>query len=155
MENKIHEIVQQFIEKIGSRINKIKVEYDQNLKLYKVNIDSTEPSVLIGHKGENINALQHLIRLILWKNNPDLEFDLAIDVDNYKKRQEEKILKMADRKVEMVRKISAPQSLPAMNPYFRRIIHLYLAQEKFNDIRTESHGEGESRYIVIKPQLII
>ena len=155
MENEIHEIVQKFLEKINSKLIRIRIDFEKSNNLYRLNIDTDDASLLIGHHGETINAIQHLIKLIAWKTHPKEEFDLYLDIDNYKKRQEESIIKIADRKVDMVRKLSSPQSLPAMSPYFRRVVHLYLAQDKFNDIRTESLGEGELRYVVIKPQLII
>ena len=155
MENEIHEIVQKFLEKINSKLIRIRIDFEKSNNLYRLNIDTDDASLLIGHHGETINAIQHLIKLIAWKTHPKEEFTFYLDIDNYKKRQEESIIKIADRKVDMVRKLSSPQSLPAMSPYFRRVVHLYLAQDKFNDIRTESLGEGELRYVVIKPQLII
>jgi spoIIIJ-associated protein len=110
---------------------------------------------MIGHHGENIGALQHLAKLFIWKKYPEIKIEISLDIDNYRKRQEENILKMAERKVDMVRKLSSPQSLPAMAPYFRRLVHLHLSQDRFKDISTESQGQGEYRYIVIKPELTI
>lgn len=157
MENEIHISIEGLLTKIGVTINKIKVEKTEE-NSYKINIETSHPNLMIGHRGENIGALQHVLKLFLW-NRADREGfprpNINLDVENYKRRQEENILKLAERKVDMVRKLSSPQSLPAMSPYFRRVVHLHLTQEKFSDIITESQGQGDYRYIVIKPEIII
>jgi spoIIIJ-associated protein len=158
MEDTIHEIIENLIGKMGCTINKFRFEKDPEGG-YNVNLETSNPNLMIGHHGENIGALQHIAKLILWnKLGPDTSEerpDLSLDIDNYRKRQEENVINLAERKVEMVRKLASPQSLPAMAPYFRRVVHLHLAQEKFKDIRTESEGQGEYRYIVIKPEIVI
>lgn len=160
MENTIHQILEDLVQKMGCSLNKIRVEKmaDQS---FRVNIETSHPNLMIGYRGENINALQHLCKLLLW-NKLDLESaepankpEITLDIDNYRRRQEQHVIQLAERKVEMVRKLSSPQSLPAMAPYFRRVVHMHLTQEKFKDISTESQGEGEMRYIVIKPELVI
>lgn len=153
MENLIHEVVETFLHKLNTHFSKIKIEKN-NQNVYKVNIESDEPNLLIGHHGENILALQHLIKLVLWQKE-ESDYSIYVDIDNYRKRQEENVLKVAERKVEMARKLNSPQALPPMAPYFRRLIHLHLTQEKFQDIVTESKGEGDHRYITIKPKLVI
>ncbi len=158
MENKIHQVLEQTLNKMGISINKIRIEQPET-NSFKINIETSHPNLMIGHHGENINAVQHIIKLILWaeldRENITEKPEISLDIENYRRRQEQNIINLAERKVEMVRKLSSPQSLPVMTPYFRRLVHLYLAQEKFNDIKTESEGEGELRHIVIKPEVNI
>lgn len=160
MENTIHQILEELVQKMGCSLNKIRIEKNAD-QSFRINIETSHPSLMIGYRGENINALQHLCKLLLW-NKLDVESaetgtkpEITLDIDNYRRRQEQHVIDLAERKVEMVRKLSSPQSLPAMAPYFRRVVHMHLTQEKFRDISTESHGEGEMRYIVIKPELVI
>lgn len=158
MENTIHQILEELVGKMGCSLNKIRIEKQAD-NSFRVNIETSHPNLMIGYRGENINALQHLTKLLLWNKMETTESadrpEITLDIDNYRRRQEQHVIQLAERKVEMVRKLSSPQSLPAMAPYFRRVVHLHLAQEKFNDISTESQGEGEYRYIVIKPELVI
>ncbi len=158
MEEIIHEIVENLVGRMGGTINKFRFEQDPEGG-YNVNLETSDPNLMIGHHGENIGALQHIAKLILWNrlgpDSPEGRPDFSLDIDNYRHRQEENVISLAERKVEMVRKLSSPQSLPVMNPYFRRVVHLHLAQEKFSDIRTESQGQGDYRFIVIKPEIII
>ena len=155
MEDQIHDILEGLFTKLGCSINKIRIEKAPEENSYKINLTTDNPNLMIGHHGENIGALQHLAKLLIWKEFAENRPEISLDIDNYRKRQEENIIKMAERKVDMVRKLSSPQSLPAMSPYFRRLVHLHLTQDKFHDITTESQGQGEYRYIVIKPELII
>ncbi len=157
MENKIHRHLETLLEKIGVSINKIRIETPEE-NSFKINIETSHPNLMIGHHGENIGAVQHLLKLLLWadldkEDTPRPE--ISLDIENYRRRQEQHIIQLAERKVEMVRQLSSPQSLPAMAPYFRRVVHLHLAQEKFNDVKTESQGQGEYRFIVIKPEITI
>ena len=150
METLIQEIIEDLLNRLSTPFRKIRIEKrDENT--YRVNIESEEPSLLIGHHGENISALQNIVKQVLWKKN-DSNYNIVLDVDDYRKRQEENVIKMAERKVEMVRKTQQAQPLPPMSPYFRRVIHLYLA-EKCADLTTESMGEGDMRHIVVKPKV--
>ncbi len=149
METMIQEILEELLARLSTPFRKIRIEKRPDSG-YRVNIESEEPSLLIGHHGENITALQNILKSILW-NKTDEDFSLVLDIDDYRKRQEENVIKMAERKVEMVRKNKQPQPLPAMSAYFRRVVHLYLA-EKFHDVETESIGEGDFRHIEIKPK---
>jgi spoIIIJ-associated protein len=157
MENQIHQIIETLLNKIGVGINKIRIEKTPEGG-YRVNIETSHPNLMIGHRGETIGAMQHLVKLLFWKETDRQDIsrpELSLDIESYRKRQEQNIIQLAERKVEMVRKLSSPQSLPAMSPYFRRVVHLHLAQDKYQDISTESQGDGDYRYIVIKPEIII
>lgn len=147
METLIQETVEEILRKLSTPFRRVRVEVKED-NSYRVNIESEEPSLLIGHHGENIHALQSLLRIIIWKKQQG-EYNLVVDVDDYRKRQEENVIKMAERKVDVVRKTKQSQALPPMSPYFRRVVHIYLAS-KFEDILTESVGEGDHRHLTIK-----
>jgi len=151
METLIQETLEEILNRLSTPFRKIRIEMKDD-NTYRVNIESEEPSLLIGHHGENIYALQNILRTIIF-HKQDSNFNLVIDVDDYRKRQEENVIKMAERKVDSVRKNGEPQSLPPMSPYFRRLIHMHLATDDFKDITTESIGEGEMRHLTIKPRI--
>lgn len=148
METLLQETIEDILNRISSPFRKIKIEKREDT--YRINIESEEPSLLIGHHGENIFALQNLLKIIIWKKQPG-EYKILLDIDDYRKRQEENVIKLAERKADQVMKTQQPQSLPAMSPYFRRVVHLHLA-EKFTNLMTESVGEGDFRHITIKPK---
>lgn len=119
--------------------------------IYHANILTPEASMLIGHNGENLQALQYLMKSLLWRTKViEEQVVFVVDVDNYKKRYEDRLLKLAEERVERVRENNSRETLPPMTPYHRRLVHLHLTTPQFSDISTESIGEGDNRRIVIK-----
>ena len=96
-----------------------------------------------------------MLKCILWKKRLGNDTQITLDVDGYKKRQEESIIRLAERKAEYAIESQQVVTLSPMNPYFRRKIHLFLAEsEVFKDkVTTESTGEGNDRSIKIIPVL--
>jgi spoIIIJ-associated protein len=152
MDTIIRETLEDILQRLSTPFRKIRIEKKDD-NTYRANIESEEPSLLIGHHGENIFALQNILRTIVFKKQ-DGDYNVVIDVDDYRKRQEENIIKMAERKVETVRQTGHDQALPPMSPYFRRLIHIHLAQTGYGDVETESVGEGDYRHLTIKAKNI-
>jgi spoIIIJ-associated protein len=153
IEKSLTEILETLLTKIEAPFDKINIEKDDTDKMdmYRINIETEDPSMLIGFHGENIQALQHLLKVTTWKQTQK-DFNILLDVDNYRKRQEDNVINLAQRKVEMARKTRKTQVLPPMSPYFRRVVHLYLTKPEYSDIITESIGDGDHRQVTILPQ---
>lgn len=149
IEDLIKETLEQLLIKLGTDYNKITIEEEEK-DSYLVNIESENPSLLIGYHGDNIQALQHILKVLLWKKTNSEHFNILLDVDNYRQRQEENILHLAERYVEKCRQTGRPQKLPAMSPYFRRKVHMYCMGAGLDDIETESQGSGDLRYVILK-----
>ena len=153
MEDLVQETLASILQHVGVPFRKFKVSVDKNhpsgVVVYRIDIDSDEAATLIGFHGETIYALQHLLKSLVWKKTSENIF-VIVDVDSYRKRQEESVLALAIRKVESARKTLQEQVLPPMSPYFRRVIHLALTKPEFSDIMTESVGEGDQRAVTIK-----
>ncbi len=128
----------------------VKVYADGDLT--RVDIDSTDASRLIGWHGETLNAVQHLLKSII-RTAEKLSRTpfIVVDVDGYRKSQEDKVRTIADQKADFVRRTGNRIALSPMSPYFRRIVHLHVASvPALQDLTTESVGEGEYRQIVLK-----
>lgn len=147
MEKTIKKIIEELLVKLEADFNKVSIKEEDGI--YKINIESDNPSLLIGHHGETIYALQNLLKTLAWKKSKGEEFNILVDIDGYRKRQEENVINLADRKAKKVLETGAVESLPPMSPYFRRVVHLYL-KENFKGLETESSGEGDLRKVVIK-----
>jgi spoIIIJ-associated protein len=118
----------------------------------RVDIDSTEASRIIGWHGETLNSLQHVLKSMI-RTEEKLERTplVIVDVDGYRKMQEEKVIKIAEQKADFVRRTGNRIALSPMSPYFRRIVHLYIANTpSLGDLTTESVGEGDYRQIVLR-----
>jgi spoIIIJ-associated protein len=149
IEETLRELIENILNKLGTEYDKVQIEEDEKDD-YNINIISENPSLLIGYHGENIQALQHILKVIAWKKCENEQFTILVDVDDYKKRQEENVIKIAERKIDQVRESGRPQSLPPMSPYFRRKVHLHCMNPGFEDLETISQGERDRRHIVIK-----
>jgi len=142
---KVKEVIEEILRIIGFEGEAL--VSDQQDGLIEVNIKNDQARYLIGRNGENLIALQHILRAIASKQF--LLNGLVIDINGYQKNRLEELkgaaLLMAD---EVVRRQSS-RSLTPMNAFERRQIHLALVD--FKGVEAVSEGEGEARHVVIKP----
>lgn len=126
---------------------RVKVEEDCT----RVDIDSPEASRVIGWHGETLNAIQHLVKAIARSLSSEKRPFIILDVDGYRKAREDKVCGIAERKADFIRRTGSRVALPPMNPYFRRIVHLFIANDsRFADLTTESTGGGDYRQVVLR-----
>jgi spoIIIJ-associated protein len=119
---------------------------DEPLKLNIVPDADYVLGTLIGRRGETLAALQLLVNLITYKQTGERE-RIIIDVEGYRARREDNLRSMAERIAQQVRSSGRPVMLEAMPPNERRIVHIALAD--YQDISTESTGEGDARRVVV------
>lgn len=153
MELLIKETLEKLLEILDVSFTGIKISKEGE-RAYYAEIETQNTSMLIGWHGETIGALQHILKCLLWKQGVNSETQVILDVDGYKKRQEESVIRLAERKAEYAIETQKEVKLPSMNPYFRRIIHMHLANsDKYKDVvTTESTGEGQDRGVKIIPK---
>lgn len=149
MEDTLEEVLKTLLKHLEVPFSKIAITEEEKDN-FEINIKCDNPSMLIGYHGENIQALQHLLKVIVWKQCENEKFNILLDIDDYRKRQEENVISLTARKVDLARKTGRKQILPPMSPYFRRKIHLYCMGAGFDDIETSSEGEDDRRHVVIK-----
>jgi spoIIIJ-associated protein len=114
------------------------------------NVVGDDLGILIGRRGQTIDALQYLVRLITSRQIGS-KIPIIIDVENYKQRRYEDLRVLALNVAAQVKVRRASFRLEPMPAFERRIIHLTLANDP--DITTESIGEGEARKVVVLPKV--
>ena len=92
-----------------------------------------------------VAGLNHLFQLIAKKHNQSPVF---FDINNYRHEREQLIVELARGAARKVLVTKQNVSLPAMNSYERRLVHLALATHP--DVVTESSGDGRGRYVVVR-----
>lgn len=112
------------------------------------NIKTEDSNFLIGQYGVNLQALQHIIRMVCKKSFPE-KVNFVLDIDSYRQEKNASIEVMARSAADEAAQEKKDVVLRPMTPYERRIVHMELA--KCDDVKTESIGEGEDRKIVVKP----
>ena len=125
-----------------------------------VNVQTEEAGYLIGQAGANLQALQHLVRLLVNKKINTSSKEIAegqktgiqfiVDVNNYKKHRVNLLRELAQSMAVQAISENAPLFLQPMPAYERRIIHVALIDHP--QIETESTGEGENRRVIIRPK---
>lgn len=153
MELLIKETLERLLEVMGVAFSGVTVSKEGESSYY-ASIETAESNLLIGWHGETIGAIQHIFKCLLWKQKLSGKVQVIVDVDGYKKRQEETVIRLAERKAEYAIETQKEVTLPPMNPYFRRKIHLHLANsDKFKgQIETTSIGEDQARAVKILPK---
>jgi spoIIIJ-associated protein len=112
-------------------------------------VSGEEAGSLIGRRGQTLDALQYIARLMLTRKL-DTQASLIIDIENYRLRRYEDLRAMAINVAEQVKSQKTSIRLEPMTAYERRIVHMTLANDP--DIATESTGDGESRKVVVFPK---
>ena len=148
-ESIIKETVQELIVKMGFKGEiELKTTFDGEKENVICNIKTNESSFLIGQYGVNLQAIQHIARLLVRKKTDD-KANFVIDVNSYRQDKNSSIVQMAREMADQAIREKRVVVLRPMSAYERRIIHMELA--KNNQVKTESIGEGEDRKVVIKP----
>lgn len=111
-------------------------------------ISGDKMGLLIGKRGETLDALQYLVNLVVNKNTEKYT-RVIIDTENYRQRREETLKKLAFRLAKKASQTKQRIVLEPMNPYDRRIIHSTLQNSK--TVKTYSEGKEPYRKIVITP----
>lgn len=113
-----------------------------------IEISGNELGMLIGTRGETLNAFQHVARLMTGhriRQRPKF----IVDVQGYRLKREKALSRLAERMAEKVVSRGRAMTLEPMPPNERRIIHISLRDD--DRVYTESFGEGRRRKVRIYP----
>ena len=128
----------------------LNVEESNGVKYIKISFNGENLGYLIGNHGKHLEALQYIFSLILRKKLEEgTEYRVVMDVGGYKEERNKKIERMALQKADDARILGEPIELEPMSPSDRRVVHMAL--QVFDDVKTESVGEGNDRRVKIIP----
>ncbi|SHJ27422.1 RNA-binding cell elongation regulator Jag/EloR [Lutispora thermophila] len=126
--------------------SEIKIKYT-DAGLY-INLIGPKMGMVIGKRGQTLDSLQYLVSLVVNKNNGKDDYvRVVLDTENYRKKREETLVRLANRLADRVAKTRKKVELEPMNPYERRIIHSTL--QNHPDVFTYSEGEEPNRKVII------
>lgn len=147
--NSVEDTVRAFLNEVFQTMNmqvEMELQLEEEQKVINVELRGSDMGVLIGKRGQTLDALQHLTNLAV---NKTLEqrWKIKIDTENYRKRRKEPLEHLARNIAHKVRKTKRPVALEPMNPFERRVIHAVLQNDRY--ITTHSEGEEPNRYVVV------
>lgn len=127
----------------------VKLEVETDSDVIKINFTGDDLGILIGRRGDTLDALQYLVNLVA-NRKEESRVRMVLDVEGYRKRREQTLQKLAMKLADKVRRRGQEVVLEPMNPHERRVIHTALQNNRF--VYTTSQGEEPFRKIVIAPK---
>ncbi len=109
-------------------------------------IEGNQVGVLIGHRGETLDAIQYLTGLVVNKDTEEHK-RVSVDTQDYRIKREKTLINLAERLAKNVFRTKKDISLEPMNPYERRIIHATLQDNQY--VRTYSRGDEPYRRVIL------
>lgn len=126
----------------------VTIEVEELADGIKLNLSGKGLGVLIGRRGQALDALQYLLNLAVNRKVDDKIF-FTLDVEDYRRRREEALIKLAKSVAERAVKTRREVRLEPMSRHERKIIHTILQD---NDrVETHSTGEDPYRYVIVTP----
>ena len=123
---------------------------EEEVKYIKVFFEGDDLGYMIGSHGRHLDSLQYILQIMTSRIlDEEPNYRILVDVGGYREERNSKLEELALQKADDVRILGEPIELSPMKPADRRAVHMALSQ--FDDIETESEGEGRDRYVVIKP----
>lgn len=127
----------------------VKINISENDKTMLINLEGPDLGILIGRRGETLDALQYLVNLSVNKNQ-ETRKKIIIDIEGYRNRREKTLQRLAQKLADKARQRGRNVVLEPMSSQERRIIHTALQGR--DDIYTFSEGEEPYRKIIISPK---
>lgn len=113
--------------------------------ILKIKMKGQQLGVLIGRRGETLDALQYLTSLAI--NRGSVYTRVQLDIGNYRMGREETLRRLACHLAGKVARTGEEVTLEPMNPYERRVLHAALQDHP--QVKTYSDGEEPNRRVTI------
>lgn len=141
--------LKELLQQMGIEANVLACEVEDGIRL---RIDSEAMGILIGRRGETLDALQYITSLVLNKNRKQEGYiRVTLDTEDYRAKREDTLRRLARRQASRARSTGRPVALEPMNPYERRILHASLQSNPY--VSTHSEGEEPNRRVIIAPKV--
>ena len=148
--SKIQEIEKQtnkILDFMGVKPN-LSVEEDEESTI-KVVIEGDDLNFLIGYRGEALDAFQTLLGIITFNRTKEWA-RIIVDINGYRKAKQDKIEQITKNYIDKVRFLGKEVEMSPMTAFERRQVHTFVGD--YDDIISESTGEGHARRVVLKPK---
>ncbi|MCD8211523.1 MAG: protein jag, partial [Oscillospiraceae bacterium] len=145
-EDEIRSFLQKVFEAMELPVELAITRDEEEENAYDVEMTGEDMGVLIGKRGQTLDALQYLTNLAVNKRL-DTYVKIKLDTEDYRRRRKETLENLAKNIAGKVKRTGKDVELEPMNPYERRVIHFALQGDKY--VTTHSEGEGPERHVVV------
>lgn len=130
----------------GMGLASFEIETEETEGRLTLNVEGDGLGVIIGRRGETLNALQYLTSLVVNRMGGDYT-RVSIDSGNYRDKRDQTLHQLAGKLARGVAKTGRSSTLEPMNPYERRVIHSVVSS--MEGVTSKSIGEEPNRRVVI------
>ena len=127
----------------------VHVDIKESGKNIKIILSGENMGLLIGKRGQTLDAIQHITNLVVNKGGGRY-FNIVVDTENYRQRRKDNLEALAIKLARRVKITHQSITLEPMTASERRIIHYTLEKEGY--VTTRSAGREPFRYIIIEPK---
>jgi spoIIIJ-associated protein len=141
--------VQDLMERLVSAIGvEATVEVQENEEGVSARFIGDDLGLLIGHRGQTLDAIQHVAYRVAFKGSPARK-RVEVDAAGYRDRRAVALRATADQAAETAIHDRRPVELEAMSPLERKVVHEHLKTR--HDVETYSEGQEPARRLVVAP----
>ncbi|AZS18047.1 RNA-binding cell elongation regulator Jag/EloR [Paenibacillus lutimineralis] len=136
-----------FIKDVGENMGlQVDVEIVQKKDATVLNISGNDLGMIIGRRGQTLDALQYLANIIANRYS-DSYIRIILDAENFRERRKKTLEDLAVRLAGRVVRTRKEVALEPMPPQERKVIHSKLQDHP--EVKTFSKGEEPNRRVVI------
>lgn len=149
---KEQEFLQQLLAHMGLEGFSVEEEERDGRRVLHVRTAESDTGMVIGPRGEMLDALQKIVNLSLRPQEETVEagLQITVDVNGYRLRREDSVRGMAIDAATEVMETNRPVTLPFLRGSERRLVHMAL--QDHTGVETRSEGEGRDRRLTIHPK---
>jgi spoIIIJ-associated protein len=136
----------EILNKMNIKFSKIETSFKDNA--VNINLTTEDSPFVIGKNGHTLDSLEYLIQIMV-NNNFNSKLKVNLDCESYRKKQKDKLKILTDKAVDYVNRTGKIYRFEPMNVKERKIIHLYLKDNRL--VESFSEGDGILKKVVIKP----
>ena len=144
---KPEDVARNFLKELTLAMNlSVQIEASSKDRLVSVNMVGDNMGLLIGKRGQTLDALQYLTNLVV-NQHSETNANVVLDTENYRKRRRETLESLAYGIARKVKATKNSVTLETMSRFERHVIHTALQNDR--NVRTTSEGSEPFRYVVI------
>ena len=141
------DVVKNFLREVTLTMGlSVKIEANHKERHIYVNMTGENMGILIGKRGQTLDALQYLTNLTVNRCNVPA-ISVILDTENYRRRRRDTLESLAGSLARKVRNTKESIELEPMSRFERHIIHTTLQNDRY--VKTSSKGNEPYRNVVI------
>jgi spoIIIJ-associated protein len=143
------EALKELLEEVADGLGlEAEVDVQEGDGVLRGSLHGDDVGLLIGRRGQTIDAVQHLAQRIVFREGPS-PVRVVVDADGYRERRAEALRTDAEQAADQALRSGRPVELEPMPASERRIVHEYLRER--GGVETHSEGDEPQRRLVVSP----